>query len=204
MKDLDGSVKPGLIQLLKTLFLDYYVEKVRAGEPVKVSIWFFNKVSDIADVYDELCDMLPEHAANPKTCPFVMNHSSVGPITAEGMRKRRGDITMYLSTSVMLLGLDFSDVDIVGMVRPFSLCHYMVQAAGRGGRKLCNGQRRKVVFYLLFNRSDIGDNMPGLSKEVKELCETNECLKVYLKKFFGFSDSGAKDSEWCCSNCWKD
>ena len=51
-------------------------------------------------------------------------------------------ISLYLSTSVMLLGLDFSDVDIVGIVRPFNMLHYVVQAAGGCGCNMGNGRRR--------------------------------------------------------------
>ena len=43
---------------------------------------------------------------------------------------------MYLSTLMRFLGLDFSDVDIVVMVRPFNLLDYVVQAAGTGGRNM--------------------------------------------------------------------
>ena len=129
------------------------MEKIKNGEPVKKSIWLFRKEDDIADVYDELCERLPKQSENPLTCPFVMNHSNIGPITSESYRQRRGEISLYLSTSVMLLGLDFSDVDIIGMVRPFNMLHYVVQAAGRGGRNMGNGNRRRVLFYFLWNRN---------------------------------------------------
>ena len=113
----EGEIKPGLIHTMNQLFLDIYVDKVKKGEQVKVSIWVFKKEDDIADAYDSLCERLPDQSADPRTCPFVMNHSGIGPITAESYRQRRGEITLYLSTSVMLLGLDLSDVDIIGMVR---------------------------------------------------------------------------------------
>ena len=81
------------------------------------------------------------------------------------------------------------------------MCHYMVQAAGRGGRNMGNGLRRQVLFYLLFNRNDIGDNVPGLSVEVKEFCETKKCLRLFLREYFGFSSSISSIPGWCCSNC---
>ena len=199
---MDETAKPGLIHIMNRLFFDRYVEIVMNGEPVKTSIWIFRNEDDICDMYDGLCERLPDQAADPLTCPFVMNHSGIGPITAESIRERRGEINLYLTTSVMLLGLDFSDVDIVGMVRPLNMCHYLVQAAGRGGRNLGNGQRRQVLFYLLFNRSDIATNVPGLSDEVREFCETKKCLKAFLKDYFGFSSGSMLSKEdWCCSNC---
>ena len=106
------------------------------------------------------------------------------------------------STSVMLLGLDLEDVDIIGMIRPFNHCHDLLQAAGRGRRKLGNlGKRRKVVFYVLFNQSDISNAVPGLTEEVKEFCETDGCLKMFLRRKFGFLHQNQTDSAWCCSNC---
>ena len=92
-----------------------------------------------------------DRAADPQQCPLVMNRSGIGSITVESIRKRRGDISLYLTTSVMLLGLDFSDIDVVGMVRPLNMCHYVVQAAGRGGQNMGSGQRKKVLFYLLYD-----------------------------------------------------
>ena len=196
-----GEFQPGLLDVMNRLFLDNYVEKIKNGEPVKKSIWLFRKEDDIADVYDELCERLPKQSENPLTCPFVMNHSNIGPITSESYRQRRGEISLYLSTSVMLLGLDFSDVDIIGMVRPFNMLHYVVQAAGRGGRNMGNGNRRRVLFYLLWNKNDIGNNVPGLSTEMRDFCETKNCLKVFLKNYFGSSNSVSSDPSWCCSNC---
>ena len=196
-----GEFQPGLVDIMNRLFLDYYVEKIRKGESVKKSIWLFRNENDIADIYDALCERLPGQSEDPLRCPFVMNHSNIGPITAESYRQRRGEISLYLSTSVMLLGLDFSDVDIIGMVRPFNMLHYVVQAAGRGGRNMGNGQRRSVLFYLLWNRNDIGNNVPGLSTEMKDFCETQSCLKLFLRNYFGSTSPVSSASSWCCSNC---
>ena len=113
IEEMDGTVKPGLVHTMKKLLLDNYVKKIKSGEPVKRSLWLCRNISDVADLYDELCEMLPEQAENPLTCPFVMNHSSVGPITSENIRNRRSSISFYLATSVMLLGLDLQEVDII-------------------------------------------------------------------------------------------
>ena len=143
IEEMDGSVKPGLAQLMKRLILDKYVELTKLGLPVKRSLWLCRNISDVADLYDEVCQMLPDKAADPLTCPFVMNHSSVGPITAETLRKRRSTINLYIATSVMLLGLDLEDVDIIVMIRPFNHCHDILLAAERKGRKLGGlGKRR--------------------------------------------------------------
>ena len=202
VQEMGGTNKPGLGQLMRRLIFDKFVERIKEGLPVKKSLWLCRNISDVADLYDELCDMLPDHAADPLTCPFVMNHSSLGPITADKLRQRISNINLYLATSVMLLGLDLDDIDIVGMIRPFNHCHDIIQAAGRGGRKLGDlGKRRKVVFYMIFNNSDISSNVPGLSTDVRDFCKTEGCLKLYLKNVFGFTDSAETEGGWCCSNC---
>ena len=197
----DEEEKPGLLHLLDRILLDEYVENIKKGIKPKKAIIFFRREDDIPDVYDAICERLPEQAATPETTPWVINHSGIGPVTAESIRQRRDSISLYLTTSVMLLGLDFDDVDIVIMVRPFNYCHYLVQAAGRGGRKMENGVRKRVLFYVLFNNSDISTNVPGLSQAVREFCLTDSCLKDYLRKVFGFVPKSSEKLEWCCSNC---
>ena len=201
-EEMGGTVKPGLAHVMKRLIFDNYVDKIRKGEPVKRSLWLCRNISDVIDLYEELAEMLPEQAADPLTCPFVKNHSSIGPITAENLRKRKSSISLYLTTSVMLLGLDLENIDIIGMIRPFNHCHDILQAAGRGGRKLGElGKRRKVVFYLLYNASDISNAVPGMTSEVKEFCETDGCLKMFLRSKFGVVDQTRTDPAWCCSSC---
>ena len=203
VEEVDGTVKPGLLHRLESLYLKTYVSNIKLGLPVKKALFLCRNTNDVVDLYDEICEKLPDQAADPFTCPFVMNHSSIGPITAEHIRNRRSDISLYLATSVMLLGLDLDDIDIVVMIRPFNHCHDILQAAGRGGRKLENaGKRRRVVFYLLYNKSDISTNVPGLTDEVREFCVTQRCLKAFLRNIFGYVDSDPNCADgWCCSNC---
>ena len=144
--------KPGLIEVLRASYLDKFVDKIRRGEAVKRAVWFFKREEDIADINDFLCDVLPEHGSDPSTCPWVVNFSGVGPATAKSIRERGEEISLYLTTSVMLMGIDLANVQVIGMVRPFSMVHSLVQACGRGGRKTEDVGRQKVVFYLLFNR----------------------------------------------------
>ena len=69
------------------------------------------------------------------------------------------------------------------MVRPFSILHCMVQACGQGGRKTGNKMRRRVVFFLLFNNSDISNNAE-ISTEVRELFGVHQW--TYLAKCLQF------------------
>ena len=175
------------------------MDHLRKGIPVKKAILFFKKEEDIADINDFLCEELPELARDPSTCPWVVNFSSVGPATAKSIREREGEISLYLSTAVMMMGVDLKDIQIIGMVRPFSMLHSLVQAVGRGGRKTEELGKQRVVFFFLYNRSDIADNM-DVSTEVKNFCLTKKCLKKTMMDYFG-GRSGSYGDEWCCSNC---
>ena len=197
-KEVKGVEKPGLVQVLQDVYLDEYVACLKDKRAVKHALFMFKNEDDLVDANDFLCEMLPEMAEDPSCCPWVMNHSSIGPATAESIRNRSGDISLYLSTAVMLMGIDCSSIDLIVMVRPFSMLHSMVQASGRGGRKMLGEFRRKVVCYLLFNNSDISSNI-DVSEEVRDFCRTDGCLKLALMNYFG--TEGEAGGGWCCSNC---
>ena len=197
-KTVKGVFKSGLVHVLRETFFDKYVEHIRSGTPVKKSIWFFKKEEDIADINDYLCECLPDCSADPETCPWVVNFSSVGPATALSIRNREGEISLYLTTAVMLMGINLQNIQIIGMVRPFGSIHSIVQASGRGGRNTGEKERQKVVCFLLFNKSDIGENI-DVSQSVRNLCLTENCLKRTMMEYFG--TEGCSGDSWCCSNC---
>ena len=178
---MNGVEKAGLVQDLQNIYLDEFVSCVETKKYVKKALFMFKNEEDLADVNDWLCELLPELAEDPASCPWAVNHSSIGPATAENIRNRSGDITLFLSTSVMLMGIDCSNIDLVVMIRPFSMLHSMVQACGRGGRKQLDMFRRRVVFFLLFNNSDIGNNI-DVSEEVRSYCRTTGCLEPRVKR----------------------
>ena len=55
-----GESQPGLVDIMNRVFLDKYVEKIKNREDVKKSIWLFRNEDDIADVFDSLCERLPD------------------------------------------------------------------------------------------------------------------------------------------------
>lgn len=63
----------------------------------------------------------------------------------------------------MLMGLDIPGISVVIFLRPLNMLHYVLQGAGRGGRKLSDrsGLRGKVISYILWNSSDIAGNVQG-------------------------------------------
>ena len=81
------------------------------------------------------------------------------------------------------------------------MLHSIIQAAGRGGRNLGTEWRENVLFYLLYNNSDISENVPGMSQAMRDFCLTSKCLKIFLMEYFGSSIHTQSNPGWCCSNC---
>ena len=77
---------------------------------------------------------------------------------------------------------------------------FFLAGAGRGGRRNPSGKRNRVIVYILYNASDIAENVPGLSVEVKEFCRSKNCLKVFLRKYFD-NNENYFENDWCCNHC---
>ena len=116
---------------------------------------------DIIVVFNYLREALPWFK-DVADSPFVQVTSSVGPLTEKRIQGR-SDISLYLTTSKMLLGVDIPGIFMIIFLRPLNMLHYVAQGAGRGGRRLGDnsGLRQKVVAYLLWNNSDISANVRG-------------------------------------------
>ena len=137
--------------------------------------------------------------------PFVMNHSGCGKATTQNILERRNDISLYVATTKMLLGIDLANIQIVIFVRPLNKLHYLLQGSGRAGRRNASGFKKRVLVYILFNSSDVASNVPGMSSEVRKFCSSTRCLKELLRDYFQISGEVAHcepvDKEWCCSVC---
>ena len=142
----------------------------------------------------------PFYQGRPK--PWLVNNSSVGKLTKlENQRNiDDGHIKLYVTTSVMLCGIDLPRVDVIILVRPFSHISSILQAAGRGGRILKDGTRRRVAVYLLYNATDIRSSASNIHENVKSLYQTKSCIKKIL--FGHFSSENERydfDDCWCCN-----
>ena len=133
----------------------------------------------------------------------MVNHSAVGKITKiqNEMKMKSGEVKLYISTSVMLLGIDLPRVDLIVITRPFSHISSVIQAAGRGGRLLKDGTRRLVAIYLLYNATDIRCNAMHITKEVRKLYEERSCIRKILFDFFSSKNDQLEfDKNWCCNS----
>ena len=166
---------------------------------------FCKNLDDFEIIDEELKSRLPKcgDPDDPTPCPWVLNYSKPGEITAESIRTRN-DIKLFITTSVMQMGIDEKDIDIIIMLRPFNNLHDILQCIGRGGRMNLDGTRRQVIFFNLFNAADIATNVPGMTKEVRDFCNNgkNECLKSIVNKFFCVKATlNNSFPTLCCSSC---
>ena len=140
-----------------------------------------------------------------RNSPFVMNHSSLLPPTEKVLAERSSEISLYLSSNKMLLGIDLPRIDIVIFLRPFNQLAALIQGGGRGGRRMGNGLRRTVQVYQLFNSQDFTSQNRGMSADMKRICLSAECTRSLLKEYFATpteeTETPNQDPNGCCHNC---
>ena len=183
-----------------------FICDIKEGRKPKKATLYVKKYSDL----DELDDFLTSELGhlkivkNPKTCPWVVNSSATGKNTAEKIRQRTKEVDssifLYITTSVMLFGLDIKDVSIVILFSPFFSLNSILQAGGRAGRRQGNGKRRKSVIYNLYNGTDIKINSP-MEKAVRDFCTSSSCLKREMNSYFSSLPLMDQSESWCCSLC---
>ena len=186
------------VHKISTLYFDKYVPAILAGLPVKNAIVFCRSELHQIDICEYLKEKLPDFS--PDIAPYVMNHANIGKVTAKNILERRNEISLFVSTTKMLMGVDLEKIDIIIFVRALGMLHYFVQGAGRAGRRSSVG-RRKVIVYVLVNASDIASNVPGMDESVRGFCTTVDCLNEYLEKYFDGQVTSPKRQSWCCGNC---
>ena len=114
----------------------------------------FRTDTQLLAVFNFLREALPEFRTAAEA-PFVQLSSSVGPLTEKIINERQ-DISLYISTSKMLMGVSVPGISVVIFLRPLDMLHYILQGGGRGGRRsgTSDGLRQKVIVCVLWNRSD--------------------------------------------------
>ena len=124
--DKFGIEKPGLLQLLRRIYLTKYIESLRQNLPIKKCLILFRTERQMVDVLEFVQEELPEFD-DSASCPFVMNHGGLGPVTTQNIISRKNEISLFLSTSKMLMGIDLEQISVVIFVRPLNMMHYILQ-----------------------------------------------------------------------------
>ena len=200
----DGAVvvEEGLMQPVMKTYLERFCADIENGVKPKIGIIFSENTEDLIVIQNYLFSRLGD-AGRKK--PWVLITSDTGIVTKKQMwiNSRKGSIFLYLCTSVLLTGVNYRRIDIVLSCRPMPHLHLLVQAAGRGGREQEDGTRRLVVMYQLWNKQDLVVGRKGLVEDVKDFCQTDNCLRYKLEEHFGISviAKHVLDNDWCCGNC---
>ena len=139
--------------------------------------------------------------------PFVINHSSLLPLTEVVLSRRAREISLYLSSNKMLLGIDLDRVDVVIFLQPYNQPAALVQGGGRGGRKTDSNHRRRVQVYQLYNSQDLATSNKQMNTAMKNICLSKSCTRKMLQDFF-VGNEGFDEVErvkvtlgGCCHNC---
>ena len=200
-----GVRNPGLLDLLDRVYLRQYVEDLKVGAEPKKAIIFCRGNGVLGSIYSHLMNLTGYRFNDCRDAPFVMNHSSLLPPTEKVIIERASEISLYLSTNKMLLGIDLPKIDIVIFLRPFNQLAALVQGGGRGGRRMENGMRRRVQVYQFFNSQDFTSQNKLMSSDMKRICLSSGCTRLLLEEFFvGDSetrDDPIQDPSICCHNC---
>ena len=119
-------------------------------------------------------------------------------------RLKANDVSLIVTTSVMLVGIDFPDIQIVIILRPFSHLSSFIQAAGRGGRRRKDNTRALVPVFSLFNNTDISKCRKHITESVRNFLQNdNVCKKKLLHDYFQYhkEENFVTSHVWCCNVC---
>ena len=198
--------KIGSLHVLWRIYLKNFVNDLKNGREPKRAILYVTRLDDLGEL-DNFLTLELEHldiTRNPRTCPWVTNCSVTGKITAEQIRERsreeNSSIYLYITTSVMLFGLNIRDISIVILFSPFTSLNSILQAGGRAGRRQKNGKRKKTVVYTLYNGTDVRKNSP-MQSSVRDFCTSKSCLKEKMNSHFSSLSITQQSRDWCCNLC---
>lgn len=195
--DNGNLLEPGTIHLLNRLVLDEFDLSSRNNfENFQKTIIFVKNVDEGILINDELAAKYPYIPIHHR--PWVLNHSRKKPVSRAAIAKGcdNGHYKLIITTSTMLMGLNIPKVRRVIMLGPFGMMGDHLQALGRAGRRE-DGGRAQSIYYNCWNKTDL---VHHVSDSVRQFCETDQCLKVFCDRHFGW-EGNIHGGAWCCSNC---
>ena len=205
--NMKGERNPGLMDLLRRVYIDKYLEDLENGETPKKCIIFCRGNGVLGAIYSRLMELTSYRYRDCRDSPFVMNHSSLLPPTEKVLAERAGEISLYLASNKMLLGIDLADIDLVIFLRPYNQPAALLQGGGRGGRRQKSGKRRRTMVYQFFNAQDFSSQNKQMSSDMRRICQSRECTRKLLREYFVGDATEKVNGEnvgvntFCCHNC---
>ena len=111
--------------------------------------------------------------------PWVILHADVGPITIKEVLERQ-NVSLYIGSTFVGTGIDYPGIEIVVILEPQTEIDDLVQIFGRSGRMTAQGVQTKCVCYLVYNSSDISDNKPGMTDDVRNYCKNSTICRKHI------------------------
>lgn len=181
------------------------MEDLEQGVQPKKCIIFCRGNGVLGEIHSRIMELTKFRFKDCKDAPFVMNHASLLPVTEKVLAERASEISLYLSSNKMLLGIDLDKIDVVIFIRPYNQLAALVQGGGRGGRRNANGKRSTVQVYQLFNSQDLTSRNKLMSPAMRNICFSTECTRKQLVEYFvGNSEPHLEvdlDGRRCCHSC---
>ena len=202
ISDTGEIVKHGLKDLLEMLYLQQFIDSIKAGSNPKRAM-IFTTLELECEINDFLIESLKDCdiIRDPDTVPWIVTNSVAGDVTTEKIRMRMKNVFCLVTSTVSLLGVNFNDFDYVITTSPFRQHHSLLQAVGRSGRRLPDGGRKVSALYALYNATSIRVGLPGLDPSVRKFYSFPGCLKMFIHKKFS-EDPFKPCDTMCCSNCF--
>ena len=190
--------------ILCRIVLDSYINDILADRKPKVVMIFVQSFKELNAINRLLLLKLEDHLQG-RAKPWAINHSDLGSRTKADLFRRMeaGEISLFITTSVMLCGLDLPCVDIVVILRPFGHLGSCVQAGGRGGRIRPDGMSSLVAVYMLYNATNIRASAKFVTPPVREFFRKDTCTRQMLHHYFCPELVGQLKTSngWCCDVC---
>ena len=178
--DQKSIFHPGLLSQLRVLVIDEYVRCILKGEEPKHTILFFRTENQLIQLINYLREVLG--VSNARSAPFVSLVASTPPVTEMVVNARKGNISLYLTTQKMLMGVNIPKPDICIFIKPMNMVHSIIQGAGRTGRPVTGepGIRTRAVVYILANGGDVGEQVKGMSEEMKDFVHNKGLVRLLM------------------------
>ena len=101
-----------MFELLDRVFLSHYVKDLKDGVEPKRAIIFCRGNGVLGAIYSHVMNLTKNQYGDCRDAPFVMNHSSLLPPTEKVLVERSSEISLYLSSNKMLLGVNLGKIDL--------------------------------------------------------------------------------------------
>ena len=143
-------------------------------------------------------EKLPQDLEDARhTLIFSLQNEEVVEYVTSDLKKDKPQYRLIFCSSALGMGFDSPSITRVIHGKPPRNMPDFVQQVGRAGR---SGQECESIVY--FNNNDLGQNVKGMTNNMREYCKTDKCLRLCILGTFGFTEPlKAIPSCRCCSNC---